>query len=78
MGSKQNNFYNEVYQRAGYADLAIKVQDLWAQPSKEAIAGEDACSSHLIHAAMLRNYRRSRDIRSMSAIPARWRSCACR
>ncbi|HEY6410172.1 MAG TPA: LLM class flavin-dependent oxidoreductase, partial [Ktedonobacteraceae bacterium] len=27
MGSRQHNFYNDVYQRAGYADIAREVQD---------------------------------------------------
>jgi hypothetical protein len=28
-GSQQHNFYNEGYQRAEYADVALEVQDLW-------------------------------------------------
>src|SRR5205823_9682527 len=36
MGSRQHNFYNEVYQRAGYAELAKKVQDLWLNHQREA------------------------------------------
>ncbi len=39
MGSRQHNFYNEVYRRAGYADAAIEVQDLWLKGlRKEATA----------------------------------------
>jgi len=39
MGSRQHNFYNEVYQRAGYAEMALRVQDLWLQRKRdEAIA----------------------------------------
>ncbi len=39
MGSRQHNFYNEVYQRAEYADVAIEVQDLWLKGQrKEATA----------------------------------------
>ena len=29
MGSREHNFYNQVYQRAGYADIALEVQDMW-------------------------------------------------
>jgi len=29
MGSRRHNFYNEAYQKAGFADVAIEVQDLW-------------------------------------------------
>lgn len=36
MGSRQHNFYNEVYQRAGYVDLAHSVQDLWLQGQRKA------------------------------------------
>src|SRR5438105_86491 len=36
MGSRQHNFYNEVYQRAGYADVALEVQDLWFKKQREA------------------------------------------
>ncbi len=36
MGSRQSNFYNEVYQRAGYADIAHEVQDLWLDKQREA------------------------------------------
>ena len=36
MGSRKHNFYNEVYQRAGYAELAIQVQDLWLGGKRQA------------------------------------------
>lgn len=36
MGSRQHNFYNEVYQRAGYAEIALRVQDLWLNRQREA------------------------------------------
>src|SRR5690348_14718673 len=36
MGSRQHNFYNDVYQRAGYADVALEVQDLWFNKQREA------------------------------------------
>jgi F420-dependent oxidoreductase-like protein len=36
MGSRQHNFYNEVYQRAGYTDIALRVQDLWLNRQREA------------------------------------------
>jgi F420-dependent oxidoreductase-like protein len=29
MGSRQHNFYNDAYRRAGYADVAAEVQRLW-------------------------------------------------
>ena len=38
MGSRQHNFYNDVYQRAGYAEVALEVQDLWFQKQREAAA----------------------------------------
>ena len=38
MGSRQHNFYNDVYQRAGYADTALEVQDLWLKKQREAAA----------------------------------------
>ena len=38
MGSRQHNFYNEVYQRAGYADIALEVQDLWFKKQRDAAA----------------------------------------
>jgi F420-dependent oxidoreductase-like protein len=36
MGSRQHNFYNDVYQRAGYADVALEAQDLWFKKQREA------------------------------------------
>ena len=38
MGSRQHNFYNEVFQRSGYADIALEVQDLWFKKQREAAA----------------------------------------
>ena len=35
MGSRQHNFYNEVFRRAGYADVAIEVQDLWLKGQRK-------------------------------------------
>ncbi len=36
MGSREHNFYNQVYQRVGYAELALQVQDLWLKHQREA------------------------------------------
>src|SRR5438067_3655278 len=36
MGSREHNFYNDVYRRAGYADVALEVQDLWFKKQREA------------------------------------------
>src|SRR5438132_7787402 len=36
MGSQSHNFYNDVFQRAGYADVALEVQDLWFKKQREA------------------------------------------
>ena len=36
MGSRQHNFYNAVFQRAGYAELAVQVQDLWLKGQRKA------------------------------------------
>jgi F420-dependent oxidoreductase-like protein len=36
MGSRQHNFYNDVFRRAGYADVAREVQDLWFKKQREA------------------------------------------
>ena len=36
MGSRQHNFYNDVFQRAGYADIALEVQSLWLNKQREA------------------------------------------
>ena len=38
MGSRQHNFYNDVYRRAGYADVAAEVQDLWLKGKRDAAA----------------------------------------
>src|SRR6266566_2569762 len=38
MGSRQHNFYSDVYRRAGYADIALEVQDLWFKKQREAAA----------------------------------------
>ena len=38
MGSRKHNFYNDVYRRAGYADMALEVQDLWIKKQREAAA----------------------------------------
>jgi len=38
MGSRQHNFYNDVYRRAGYEDVALEVQDLWFRKQREAAA----------------------------------------
>jgi hypothetical protein len=35
MGSREHNFYNQVYQRAGYADIALEVQDMWLKGQRE-------------------------------------------
>jgi F420-dependent oxidoreductase-like protein len=36
MGSRQHNFYNDVFQRSGYAAVALEVQDLWFKKQREA------------------------------------------
>ena len=38
MGSREHNYYNQVYQRAGYADIALEVQDLWLKGQREEAA----------------------------------------
>jgi F420-dependent oxidoreductase-like protein len=38
MGSRQHNFYNDVYRRAGYEDVALEVQDLWFRKQRAAAA----------------------------------------
>ena len=35
MGSRQHNFYNAAYCRAGYADEAKKIQDLWIDGKRD-------------------------------------------
>jgi F420-dependent oxidoreductase-like protein len=36
MGSREHNFYNDVYRRAGYEEVAREVQDLWLRGEREA------------------------------------------
>jgi F420-dependent oxidoreductase-like protein len=39
MGSRQHNFYNDAYKRAGYEDVALEVQRLWLDDRRdEAVA----------------------------------------
>ena len=38
MGSRRNNFYNEAYQRAGYAEIAVEVQRLWLDGRRDEAA----------------------------------------
>lgn len=38
MGSRQHNFYNAAYRRAGYADEAVAVQKLWLDGKREEAA----------------------------------------
>ena len=38
MGSRAHNFYNDVYRRAGYEDIALEVQDLWFNKQREEAA----------------------------------------
>ena len=38
MGSRQHNFYNDAYRRAGYADVAEDVQRLWLDNRREEAA----------------------------------------
>jgi len=35
MGSRQHNFYNDAYRRAGYEDVAVEVQRLWLEGRRE-------------------------------------------
>jgi F420-dependent oxidoreductase-like protein len=35
MGSRENNFYNEAFQRAGYQDIALEIQGLWLDGRRE-------------------------------------------
>src|SRR6266849_2822633 len=35
MGSRQHNFYNDAYRRAGYADAAAEVQRLWLEGKRD-------------------------------------------
>jgi F420-dependent oxidoreductase-like protein len=38
MGSRQHNFYNDAYRRAGYTDAATEVQRLWLEGKREEAA----------------------------------------
>ena len=38
MGSRQHNFYNDAFKRAGYADAAVEVQRLWMDGKREEAA----------------------------------------
>ena len=38
MGSRQHNFYNAAFRRAGYEDIAIDVQNLWLDGNRQAAA----------------------------------------
>jgi F420-dependent oxidoreductase-like protein len=39
MGSRQHNFYNDAYKRAGYTDVAVEIQRLWLDNRRdEAVA----------------------------------------
>jgi F420-dependent oxidoreductase-like protein len=38
MGSREHNFYNEAFQRAGYKELALKAQATWLEGDKQAAA----------------------------------------
>jgi F420-dependent oxidoreductase-like protein len=38
MGSRQHNFYNEAFRRAGYEDVAVEVQRLWLAGKREEAA----------------------------------------
>jgi F420-dependent oxidoreductase-like protein len=38
MGSRQHNFYNDAFKRAGYADAATEVQRLWLESKREEAA----------------------------------------
>jgi Luciferase-like monooxygenase len=35
MGSRQHNFYNDAFKRAGYVDAALEVQRLWLEGKRE-------------------------------------------
>jgi len=39
MGSRQHNFYNDAFKRAGYTDVALEVQRLWLDGHREEAAG---------------------------------------
>jgi F420-dependent oxidoreductase-like protein len=38
MGSRQHNFYNDAFKRAGYTDVALEVQRLWLDDHREEAA----------------------------------------
>jgi len=38
MGSRQHNFYNAAFRRAGYEDVAIDVQNLWLEGNRQEAA----------------------------------------
>jgi len=38
MGSRQHNFYNDAFKRAGYEDVAVEVQRLWLDGRREEAA----------------------------------------
>jgi F420-dependent oxidoreductase-like protein len=38
MGSRQHNFYNDAFKRAGYADAALEVQRLWLEGKRDEAA----------------------------------------
>jgi F420-dependent oxidoreductase-like protein len=38
MGSRQHNFYNDAFKRAGYADTAVEVQRLWLDGKRQEAA----------------------------------------
>jgi F420-dependent oxidoreductase-like protein len=38
MGSRQHNFYNDAFKRAGYTDVALEVQRLWLEGRREEAA----------------------------------------
>jgi F420-dependent oxidoreductase-like protein len=38
MGSRQHNFYNDAFKRAGYEDVAVEVQRLWLDDRREEAA----------------------------------------
>ena len=38
MGSRQHNFYNDAFKRAGYTDVALEVQRLWLDGQREEAA----------------------------------------
>ena len=66
MGSRQHNFYNEAYRRAGYEDAAIEVQRLWLDGRREEAAARvpdalvlqtNLLGSDAMVAARIRAYR---------------------